>query len=558
MLLLRSLKLRLQHHSLRRNAMNRRDLILLPALALLVTLLNACKPPVIDDSTYLYYAAEFHEHPQRPYDFDYYGKEANNNLVPPILPAWLALGIALVGNQTFALKLWMFPVLLLLVCSLTALLRRFAPRVEVPLVILTVLSPALLPSINFMLDVPVIALGMTALAVYLRAFDRQSFGMAILAGAIAGLAMETKYSAFTLPIVFLAHAYLYRRWRPALAASATAVGFFVGSECLIALIHGDSHFLLGLHWRGQQQKTLLATHLIVAAVALPGGLASILWLVGLTALGVSRRIVLTLLALILICFALLIAVPIEYAVLIRSGDGQSLLSLNNLVFVPPGVALLVTLFVASRRLLGTGDEDVAADRFVVAWLLIEAAGYLAISPFPAVRRLFGMLVAGTILVGRLASREHSDPARSATLRILAAAGALLGLGFYSIELVDAQTERDAFHQAVTNIQNRDRDACIRWSGTWGFVYHAEQANLKWSKNAGEDLQPGDWFIHDLRDGMPLHPSVASYLVPVERIAPRNAFPLSTQGSFYYGRTPIAHVDRPIIEMIIYRYPSSAE
>ena len=100
--------------------------MLVVGLAVLVTLLNAVKPPVIDDPTFLDYARQFAEHPSQPYAFDYYGKQANDNLVPPVLPAWLACGIPFIGDDPIALKLWMFPILLLFVASLHALLNRFA------------------------------------------------------------------------------------------------------------------------------------------------------------------------------------------------------------------------------------------------------------------------------------------------------------------------------------------------------------------------------------------------------------------------------------------------
>ena len=282
---------------------------LILSVAVAATVLNAVKPAVIDDPAYLAYAREFAEHPTRPYDFEYYGKQANSYLVPPVLPAWLALGSVIVGDDPAALKLWLFPILLLFTSSLYALFRRFAPELALPLLALTVFSPAILPSINLMLDVPVLAFGLGALALYLSAFDRQSLALAVLAGLLAGLAMETKYNAFTLPGVFLAHGWTHGRLRFAVAASVAAVGLFAGCEAWIALVHGDSHFVLAMHGRGQQQTRFLLVHLTVAAVALSGGLASIVWLVGLTALDVSKRIVMCLLAAIAAGYLLLMIVP---------------------------------------------------------------------------------------------------------------------------------------------------------------------------------------------------------------------------------------------------------
>src|SRR5215212_10044213 len=95
-------------------------------LALLLTGLNAFKSPQADDFNYLQYAHEFAAHPARPYDFNWgspYQVRANQVLVPPGLPAWLALGIQLWGERLVALKLWLFPLFWLFTASAAALLR---------------------------------------------------------------------------------------------------------------------------------------------------------------------------------------------------------------------------------------------------------------------------------------------------------------------------------------------------------------------------------------------------------------------------------------------------
>ena len=58
------------------------------------------------------------------------------------------------------------------------------------MVVLTVLSPMFLPSLNLMLDVPCVALGLGALALFCRACGRRSLILAVLAGLVAGLAIQ--------------------------------------------------------------------------------------------------------------------------------------------------------------------------------------------------------------------------------------------------------------------------------------------------------------------------------------------------------------------------------
>src|SRR5437667_157166 len=84
----------------------------LVALALLLTGLNALKPPVVDDGYFLRYAQHIAAHPLEPYGFDLcswdWREPAMTQICPPVLPYWLALGIRLFGPHVPALKLTLF------------------------------------------------------------------------------------------------------------------------------------------------------------------------------------------------------------------------------------------------------------------------------------------------------------------------------------------------------------------------------------------------------------------------------------------------------------------
>lgn len=533
-----------------------RDGLLVFGLAALITLLNACKPPVIDDPAFLSYAQHFADHPDKPYAFTYYGKQANDNLVPPMLPAWLACGIPLVGNDPVALKLWLFPILLLYVASLLALLRRFAPGMQTPFLVLTVMSPALLPSINVMLDIPVLAFGLSAVAIYLRAVERNSLWLALLAGLLAGIAMETKYTGFVLPALFIVHAWYHGNWRTAIAAAAAAITFFVGCEAWIARAHGDSHFILAMFARKRADHSFRLPRLVAAAIALLGGLGCILMLVGATALGATRRGVWFGFASLLVGFALIVFVPDSCSTLLRNGSIK-LLTVSNIVFVPMGLAFLTVVGMTVRRLQLVAPDAAArqTDRFLVGWLVLEMMCYLGISPFPAVRRLFGILMVSTFLIARMASRTCIRAEQQSRIAWLSGVGALLGLAFYAVELRDALAERDSFRGAVQFVREREPNARIRFVGSWGFVHHSEREGLVWSPNWGEDVQPGEWLIHDPRDGMKLHPEAVRNLEWMGSIAIEDRLTVSTQRTFYESRSPLMHYEKPHAQVDVYRYGS---
>jgi hypothetical protein len=529
------------------------SVLLIVGLTALITTLNACKPPVIDDPAFLTYAQHFAAHPEQPYAFTYYGKRANDNLVPPMLPAWLACGIPLVGDDPVALKLWLFPILLLFVASVHALLRRYAPGVQTPLLLMTVLSAAFLPSINVMLDIPVLAFGLSAVAVYLRAIERQSLLLALLSGLLAGIAMETKYTGFVLPVLFVVHAWCHGHWRSAMAAAAAAIVFFVGCEAWIAHAHGDSHFVLAMSARKRADHAFRLPRLLAAAIALLGGLGSILMLVGLTALGASRRSVWFGLVFTLIGFALIVFVPDSRSTLLRNGNTR-LLTVSNIVFVPMGLAFVCVVGLTVRRLQLVGPDAASrqTDRFLIGWLVLEILCYHGISPFPAVRRLFGILIVSTLLIGRMASRTCVRLEARRRIAVLSIFGVLLGCAFYGVELRDALAERESFRGAVRFVREREPNARIRFVGSWGFVHHAERAGLDWSPDWGKDMQPGEWLIHDPRDGMPLHPDARDKLEWVGSIIVEDRLPVSTQKTFYESRTPLIHYERPHAEVDVYR------
>src|SRR5262245_58705754 len=130
-------------------------------LAAAVTLFNATKPILLDDAVYHTFARHVADHPLDPYGFKLWDREeANRVLAPPTFLYWCALGVRLLGADPFMLKLWSFPILLLLVYSLHALGRRFAPGMELLFSVFATTSAAILPCVNLMLDVPSLTLGL--------------------------------------------------------------------------------------------------------------------------------------------------------------------------------------------------------------------------------------------------------------------------------------------------------------------------------------------------------------------------------------------------------------
>jgi hypothetical protein len=502
-----------------------RELLLLAAL---FTGLNALKPLQIDDAAYYYYADHIARRPLDPYGFQVFWYQApepaQDVLAPPVLPYWWAVAIRLFGVRPYLWKLWLLPFGILFVFSLDALFRRFARGEERPLVWMTVLSPAFLPSLNLMLDVPALALSLSAIAVFLRGSDRKSLWFAVAAGAIAGVAMETKYTGLLGPVIVLLYTATVTvptvplSWRTALArlrlglaASAVAALLFVAWESFMTWRYGESHFLheFRLGDQGYLQKLAWWSFPLLAIV---GGVAPQVGMLGLVALGRRASAIVTAGAVVAAGYLAVALFSAEidlmpYAERLGLGEVDLVCcSLEQAIFTLFGAALVSIVAVIGWRLLRLQWTNLRQprfwqmhrlDRFLVLWLALEVAGYFAMTPFGAVRRVMGIVVVGTLLVGRLLSLTRRSR-RSTLINGVAASGIALGILFYAVDLREAWAWRAVVQQSAQFIGQHDPDPRIWYVGHWGFQFYAESAGMRpvvpAVHPARELLRAGDWLV----------------------------------------------------------------
>lgn len=531
------------------------------AAAMILTALNSVKPLYIDDVAYYRYAAQIAEHPLDPYGFEIYSQPAMQTLVPPLLPYWLAAAIRLFGHQPFLWKLGLFPFCLALADSLHTLFCRFARGLETPLLWMTMLSPAFLPSLNLMLDIPVLALSLFALKVFLRASDRGSPTLAALAGLVAGLAMLTKYTAFVVPAVVLIYAAIFRRPHLGLLAASVAVLVFASWEFIIALGYGESHFLYHFRIRSVSPLTKRVLHLILPLVAFVGGMVPGLALLGLGALGTSRRWIVIGAAIVVVGYLLLISVPGTYATFILDPNtGKARLTLNNVVFGVIGVGVCAIAIAVFWRLLFLSSDRVRwldrlrthrVELFLLLWLGIEVTRYFALTPFPAVRHVMGVIVVGTVLVGRLAARTCQS--RKLLLHGVVAGSVLLGMGFYGVDLLDAFAEKKVVDRVAELVRERETLGTIWYVvGLWGFQFYAEQAGMNPVIPGRSHLRQGDLLVIPgdyVWQGIHIDSDRTEM---VDRVSVDDFLPVSTKRGYYGGRTPMERRDEPRVSVTLYR------
>jgi hypothetical protein len=553
-------------------------------LACLFVLLDCAKPLVIDDAAYYYYARQMAGHPLDPYGFAmlWWNRPltANEVLAPPVFPYWWSLAIRLLGDSPLLWKLWLLPVSLLFVWALHDCFRRFAHGLEVPLTWMTVLSPAILPGFHLMLDVPALALSLTAVVVFLRACDRDSAALAALAGLVAGVAAETKYTGFLAPAVMLLYALLHGRLRLWPLAALLAVQVFVSWEFLTALLYGQSHFLGAL--RDSQQTLLQKAGLWAALLGILGTVAPPVLLLGLAALRAPRWLVgaggVLALSAYLSTACVAWSWQLAYVPFVEDKNLPLEVPLELPVFGGLGLVLFGVLAVAAWRLCRLPPWHFPGWRrwflqraswFLVLWLGLEVAGFFALTPFPAVRRVLGVVVVATLLAGRLAARSGRAPGRTHLIHGIAGFSAAVGLAFAALDFWEGWTEKSLVERAAACVRAEDPDGTVWFVGHWGFQFYAEHQGMRpvityWVPYQGErdyvvlpeasHLKAGDWLVvPDWR----VHQQVMD--IDPERTEERfrlsvtDPVRLRTVICYYSGNTALTHcAEDTRLEVTVYR------
>jgi 4-amino-4-deoxy-L-arabinose transferase-like glycosyltransferase len=515
----------------------------------------------MDDTAYHAFAAHIAEHPLDPYGFDVFWYQhpqpANTVLAPPVFCYWLALGVRLFGESPIAWKLWMWPWCALFAAAVSSLARRFARPVAAPMAWFVVCSPAVLPAVNLMLDIPATALSLAALAWFLRVRLTSSWHGVLGVGVLTALAMQTKYTALlTPPTLLLAAWFVPRRRRraavtKAVLAGVIAVGLFLAWEAFVAATYGSSHFLNQLDRAGATwpRRLLLAWPLI----GLLGGIGAPHALLGLTALG-ARTWVWTLVAvLVAVSWVVVAAVPDEVGWTLPLA-GTAGLSANNLVFGWIGGLTLAVIVADVAKSLGGPAAD-RRSRFLACWWVIELLGYFALSPWPAVRRLIGLSIVSALFLGRQVGRQ-ARPAARRQLIVAVAASAAFGLMYQVIDTSDALAERQAVEQTATVLRSADDRAPVWYVGHWGVQFYADRAGWRAVVPGESELPTGSWLVVPRRtDGAQRIeiPAAADLQLVVDVETP---WPLGTIPAYYGKNKAIERRSGPAVRLHVYRVEST--
>ncbi|MCB9878248.1 MAG: hypothetical protein H6835_11675 [Planctomycetes bacterium] len=518
-------------------------------VAVVMVVANLFEPLTVDDVCHHYYAEQVARDPLHPFEFTTVWHQrpvaAWTVMVAPVNSYYWAPGLLLCDAllppewQTVGWHLWYLPVYFLFCRSLLALLRRWVKRGSGTMLCAIALGGAVLPGLNLLLEVPMLSLGLAGLVVVLRAMDRRSVPLALCAGALWGLAFQTKYSAMAFFAPWFLQALLRWRWREFVIGGVTAAAVALGIEGLVSLSHGGgSYFLEQL----QLSQIRSWSQLIRGMFVQVGGLGAPAALLGLLGLGAPRWVFRAALAIYgggLLTVAMLTD-PERRSLAEGAPDSIAYLLMALLTWS----VLLAVFAVLLRGGLGglRGLRVVGTRRirlFLVCWFVAEVASSFVVSPFPAARRVLMVVVAATVAAGWLAVRRVGV---NGAVRGVAVGSVALGLLLQAIDYLEGYAWVQAARDTRTWWSEHAPEHKLYYTGGWGFEFYAPRAGLPPFLRGETVLEPGDLIAVGSIDGSE-NPwfEWSDKLEEVTTLScGTDGFPLSTQFCYYSGRRPVDH------------------
>jgi hypothetical protein len=506
------------------------------------------KPVHIDDTVVLHVAENILRDPLRPFAGEFFWLETPQPLAkvttnPPLVSYWLAPWIVLAGYREWALHLSFAPFIALLMWGMHRLAARWLGAAWAWWAVgWLMFSPAVLPGMNLMRDVPALALFVGGLACWVEGLERQQARWLIAGALLGGLAGLAKYTALIwLPLVALYT--VQRRAYGALGWLLLALLPIAGWSALNLWADGEVHLLY--LWQERRGSAPWAAKFLPGVVGL--GASTLLW-VGVgqrlrDALGQGWRWKVALLA-------LAAAGVVGWYHLQFAGQPMYLQSLLWLVagVIVLGLAVGVGWFKDSPPSIrfpplregnragenavppasrGNLKEGVSTSQhitlFLRLWLLIALAAVWG-APFQAMRHLLYALPPLILILTPWVGRN---------------APLLLAQGVLCLAVIAADYDYAVCYQrGAAAYAERFSGERVWYAGSWGWMFYAEQHGFRKLLPDGTGLERGDIVIIPERvykGKMP--PDLHQHLILLDETPCLPTLPLRTmdfRGAAYYA------------------------
>jgi hypothetical protein len=200
--------------------------------------------------------------------------------------------------------------------------------------------------------------------------------------------------------------------------------------------------------------------------------------------------------------------------------------------------------------------------FLVGWVLLELAGYFALTPFGAARRVIGLTLIGGLLAGRVLSRiERVRPHRRPPQWMLAF-GIAAGVAVTAIDTFDAFPEKVCARRAADVVAKEGTAGTVWTAGHWGFQYYCGRAGMKMLVPGKTVMHPGDLLVLPRfpNENELFRPHIGSVpILPPEDAVERlteivweDAIAGQTIPNFYAGFNPVEGRVHPRLRAVVYR------
>lgn len=481
----------------------KRNGLVVAAILFLLNLPFLTKPFHIDDVYFLEVAQNIRQHPLDPFHgdaalldqdvriFKSSGKAPNTfegMSHPPLVPYFLAFAISLSGSiQEVPLHL-AFSIFVLIASASTYILANRFTAFPAGATLFILGSPIfLVNSQNLMTDVPMLALFLCSLALFISGIDENRTPRLLLAGFVAALAVLTRYVGLLIFPIFLGYALFrkksLRETLPAFAAAALPIGAWFLQNWIY---HGRLHILAGAsHYaRFYEQGSFGASDLFIKAISDFSGIGAVTIFVLPVLLVYGHRKV--------FLFVILFSTILAALFAIRPGTLQAYSSVQLLLlsfFLSSGLFLAI---ISIQRWRSHQDSNHSStDHFLIFWLIITLVAAILLLPFGASRYMLPVLPPLTFIIVRNIGGLLEEGTKSRYL-LNAALCATIGLSL----LLAIADERLA--GTYRNFPNTLRAAYpgerIWYIGEWGFRHYMNKNAYRYLLSDENSPKPGDLIV----------------------------------------------------------------
>jgi len=479
------------HSPSRSAAHSRRTLAVLIVLTLILIAPFANKAVHIDDMVFIACAEQIERDPLHPFDFelDTDGRLESvwRHRDPPLIPYYLA-GLRALGVRSetgWHVGFLVFPAIC--VAAAWYLAGRFGMNPFIATWLLVATPAFLVNATTLMLDVPLLAFYLCALAAFVRGHANGRVGLIVAAGVSAGMASLTKYAGLSVLPLFAAYELLNSRSLRKTCLAASVACLLFGVWCVHNLLtHGELHLLRTSARTGADLTrfgwALLGDTLIGNLTQLTA--ATLLPIVLLCGMRGPRDGMLLCVALLGIVVAVRPRlVEMQYAV----GQQVAVIVLAAL----GGFALLRVLWEFGRRATGRPGCDVI---FLALWIMGILVSNVMFQ-YAAAKYTLMLVPPMIFMLPHLMPRAARRPVLMLPLSCVTAALALFVTnGDY--------TYAAAYRDAVPLIDEiRDQTEGRVWfRGHWGFQYYMQKEGYEIVHDSGPSPRVGDRVVIPLFTG----------------------------------------------------------